>query len=119
MYTSAPRPAAGARNMLPQYYGVSPRVTAQNYTAHRGEYVSIIFELSGPGDFKCGITGQSMKVVGVPEAVEVSRVCEFICYVDPATCDLIYFQHALLDDEFDFDVYRRLVNLAPKFPQLF
>lgn len=62
---------------------------------------------------------QPLKVVGIPEAVEVSRVCEFICYVDPSSGDLVYYQHALLDDEFDFDVYRRLVSLAPKFPQLF
>ena len=60
-----------------------------------------------------------MKVVGVPEAIEVSRVCEFICYVDPASGDLTYFQHAMLDDEFDFEVYRRLVNLTSKVPQLF
>lgn len=106
-------------NKFPPFQGVSPRVTAQTYQGHRGEYVSIIFELTGPGEFKCGATGMAVKVVGVPEAVEVSRVCEFICYVDPATGELTYFQHAMLDDEFDFEVYRRLVNLTTKVPQLF
>lgn len=112
-------PSNNGPNSFPQFTGYSPRATAQNYSSHRGEYVSIIFSLSGPGDFKCVATGDSMKVVGVPEAVEVSRICEFICYVDPATSDLLYFQHAMLDDEFDCDVYRRLVNMTPKFPQLF
>ncbi|KPI85268.1 hypothetical protein ABL78_5685 [Leptomonas seymouri] len=114
------QPAQPARNSkLPPFQGVSPRVTAMTFQSHRGEYVSIIFELTGPGEFKCGASGQSVKVVGVPEAVEVSRVCEFICYVDPASGDLTYFQHAMLDDEFDFEVYRRLVNLSTKVPQLF
>ncbi|KAI5689407.1 Replication factor A protein 3 [Leishmania braziliensis] len=110
---------AAPSNKFPVFQGVSPRVTAQTYQSHRGEYVSIIFELTGPGEFKCGATGMSVKVVGVPEAVEVSRVCEFICYVDPSTGELTYFQHAMLDDEFDFEVYRRLVSLTTKVPQLF
>lgn len=106
-------------NKLPPFQGVSPRVTALNYASHRGEYVSIVFELTGPGAFTCGASGQTVKVMGVPEAVEVSRVCEFICYVDPSSGSLLYYQHAMLDDEFDFEVYRRLVALTPKFPELF
>lgn len=106
-------------NKLPPFQGVSPRVTGLTYQSHRGEYVSIILEISGPGEFKCGTSGQPVKLLAVPEAAEVSRICEFVCYVEPSTGDLNYFQHAMLDDEFDFEVYNRLVGLTAKVPQLF
>ncbi|CCW62178.1 unnamed protein product [Phytomonas sp. EM1] len=112
-------PRSAQTPSFPPFDGVSPRVTAQTYKSHRGEYVSIILELNGLGEFSCGVTRQSVKVTGVPEATEVSRVCEFICYVDPSMGELRYYQHAMLDDEFDFEVYGRLINLIPKFPQLF
>lgn len=41
-----PAPAA---TRFPPYKGVSPRVTADTYASHRGEFVSVIFELTGPG----------------------------------------------------------------------
>lgn len=104
---------------LPPYKGISPRVTAQTYQSHRGEYVSIIFVLQESGQFTCGVTGQVLTLTGVPATVEVSRVSEFICYVHPATGDLTYSQHALLDDEFDFDVYRRLLKVSANYPDLF
>ncbi|CAD2216688.1 hypothetical protein AGDE_00313 [Angomonas deanei] len=104
---------------LPPFAGVSPRATAVTYGSHRGEFVSIIFELTGPGEFRCGATGKGVPLTRVPDSIEVSKVCEFICYVDPSSGELIYFQHALLDDEFDFDVYRSLLNLTPKFTNLF
>eukprot|EP00796_Vickermania_ingenoplastis_P005364 gene5364-3859_t len=100
---------------MPAYTGVSPRVTAANYEAHRGEFVSIIFELD-EGESKCGVTHQVLALVGVPKDVEVSRITEFICYVHPATGELMYYQHAMLDDEFDFDVYRRFLKVSANFP---
>lgn len=104
---------------LPPYTGVSPHATALNYQSRRGEYVSIIFELQETGEFKCGATGRVLTLSGVPATVEVSRVSEFICYVHPATGELIYSQHALLDDEFDFEVYRRLLKVSAHFPEMF
>lgn len=107
------------RGGLPPYTGVSPRVTAENYQSHRGEYVSIIFVLHEDGQFTCGATGKGLTLTDVPATVEVSRVSEFICYVNPGTGDLVYYQHALLDDEFDFDVYRRLLKVSSNFPEIF
>ncbi|EPY35603.1 hypothetical protein STCU_01071 [Strigomonas culicis] len=104
---------------LPPFNGVSPRVTAETISSHRGNYVSIIFELTGPGEFRCGVTGKTVRVDGLPDSTEVSKVCEFVGYVDPSSGHMQYFQHALLDDEFDFEVYRRLLNLIPKYPELF
>lgn len=108
-----------SKGVLPPFTGVSPRVTSQNYQSRRGEYVSIIFVLHEDGQFTCGATGKVLTLADVPATVEVSRVSEFICYVHPATGDLVYYQHALLDDEFDFDVYRRLLKVSANFPELF
>lgn len=107
------------KGALPPYTGVSPRVTSQNYQSYRGKYVSIIFVLHEDGQFTCGATGKVLALTDVPATVEVSRVSEFICYVDLSTGDLVYFQHALLDDEFDFEVYRRLLKVSSNFPELF
>lgn len=109
----------GTSSGQPQYTGVSPHVSANTFASHRGEYVSIIFELQPTGEFKCGVTGKVLKLVGVPATVEVSRVSEFICFVHPASGELIYYQHVLLDDEFDFEVYQRLLTVSAKYPNLF
>ncbi|CCW69512.1 unnamed protein product [Phytomonas sp. Hart1] len=104
---------------LPRFDGVAPRVTALTAGAHRGAFVAMVLVVSGVWEFCCGVTDRAVDITGVPEDTEVSRVCEFICYVDPTTAELRYHQHAMLDDEFDFEVYGQLVGLMAKFPQLF
>lgn len=103
----------------PPYKGVSPRVTGRDYTSHTGQYVSIILNLEQLGDCTCGVTKVKVAINGVPDGAEVSTVSEFICYVDPSTNQLQYVQHTQLDDHFDFDVYRRLLDFIPSYPELF
>lgn len=104
---------------LPAYTGRSPRATASNYQSHRGDFVSIVVLVQENLPFTCAVTEQVLPITGVPDTAEVSRVCEFILYVHPATGALIYFQHSLLDDEFDFEVYRRLLKISAQYPELF
>ncbi|KAG8344256.1 putative Replication factor A protein 3 [Trypanosoma vivax] len=110
---------------LPPFTGVSPRVSARGISAHRGEYVSLVLKPSGLDaqsgllNAICVVTGEEVEVLSLPSNVEVAQVNEFVCYVDPSTGKLEYYHHGTYNDEYDTEVYRKLLELCPKFPQLF
>lgn len=119
--------AAGGnpKSRFPEFTGVSPRVTSQTYSAHRGEFVSIVAQPTalnsqhGSLEAKCVVTDQPIEIMALPTGAEVAQVNEFICYVDPSNGSLSYFQHGTFNDEFDVGTYRKLIQLSGKFPAVF
>ncbi|KAF8284094.1 putative replication factor A protein 3 [Trypanosoma cruzi] len=125
---STPYLGGGARattNNLPPFTGVSPRVSSRSVAIHRGEYVSIVLKPTalnaqrGSLEALCVATDEPVEVMGLPSGAEVAQVNEFVCYVNPSSGELEYFQHGTYNDEYDVETYRKLLDLCPKFPQLF
>ncbi|RNC62016.1 putative replication factor A protein 3 [Trypanosoma cruzi] len=125
---STPYLGGGARattNNLPSFTGVSPRVSSRSVATHRGEYVSIVLKPTalnaqrGSLEALCVATDEPVEVMGLPSGAEVAQVNEFVCYVNPSSGELEYFQHGTYNDEYDVETYRKLLDLCPKFPQLF
>ncbi|RNF07916.1 putative replication factor A protein 3 [Trypanosoma rangeli] len=128
MMRSTPYLGGGARtptNNLPPFTGVSPRVSSHGVAAHRGEYISIVLRPTalnaqrGSLEAQCVATEEPVEIMGLPSTAEVAQVNEFVCYVNPSNGQLEYFQHGTYNDEYDVETYRRLLELCPKFPQLF
>ncbi|CBH14646.1 replication factor A protein 3, putative [Trypanosoma equiperdum] len=110
---------------LPAFEGVSPRIVARQVPAHRGEYVSLVLRPTSLNAQRnslvasCVVTDESVEVMGLPADAEVAQVNEFVCYINPSSGELEYYQHGTYNDEYDVDVYRKLLELCPKFPALF
>lgn len=107
------------RTKLPPYQGVAHMATAQTYMSFRGAFVSLVLQVDNTNMCTCGVTGQRVEIVDTPSHAQMTRVSEFICYVDPSSGQLLFHHVDFLDDEFDFEVYRRLIGFVGKFPELF
>ncbi|KAH9601594.1 Replication factor A protein 3 [Trypanosoma melophagium] len=124
---TTPHLGGGARpqtNRLPPFTGVSPRVSARGVAAHRGEYVALVIRptaLTPRGSLEgvCIATEEPVEVMGLPNGAEVAQVNEIVCYVNPSNGELEYYQHGTYNDEYDVETYRKLLELFPKFPELF
>ncbi|KEG15020.1 hypothetical protein DQ04_00211030 [Trypanosoma grayi] len=125
---TAPHLGGGARpqtSRLPPFTGVSPRVSARDAAAHRGEYVSVVLKPTalnpqrGSLEALCIATEEPVEVMGLPAGAEVAQVNEFVCYVNPSNGELEYFQHGTYNDEYDVETYRKLLGLCAKFPEIF
>ncbi|ORC92118.1 uncharacterized protein TM35_000043320 [Trypanosoma theileri] len=125
---TAPHFGGGTRpqtSRLPPFTGVSPRVSVRGVAAHRGEYVALVIRPTainsqrGSLEGYCIATDEPVEVMGFPSGLELAQVNEIVCYVNPSNGELEYYQHGTYNDEYDVETYRKLLELFPKFPELF
>lgn len=109
---------------LPEFNGVATRVSADDFHRFRGQYVTIVCRPLRLGDTGAVVledltSGKEIEVSDLSPNSELAQVNEFVCFVNPATAALTYHSHGTLNDDFDADVYKKLVEVVRKFPGLF
>lgn len=109
---------------MPPFNGVAARVSHRSLAKHRGKFVTLV-AIVKQCDTNLGIlvaedavSNDTIQIQGVHE-VEVAVNNEFFCFVDQSG-GLHYHSHATLNDDFNFDNYRKLVQLIEnQYPNLF